>query len=259
MSHRLALPAAPQPRALIPEYAIERWAAIPGFRGSYEASTHGRIRSLDRVIVDRNGRQKRMQGKVLSPGSGDYGRENVQLGKGKGDRVHALVLLTFLHACPPGLQCAHQDGDASNNHLCNLSWKTPRGNTDDKFIHGTTSKGEAHGRSKLTSQQVADLRRKHHSGISSRLLAAEYNIHERHVRQISSGKKVWKHLSSVQQEDDKRLHLLALGDMTLSIAEWSRVTGIKYSTLRSRIRIGWTAQAALEVSISSAPSPLPKP
>lgn len=36
----------------------ELWAPIPGFEGSYEVSTCGRVRSLDRVITFRDGRSR---------------------------------------------------------------------------------------------------------------------------------------------------------------------------------------------------------
>jgi hypothetical protein len=55
--------------------AVESWAPIPGWPG-YEQSTRGRVRSLDRIVVDRLGRPRRLRGRELRlveprrPGSG---------------------------------------------------------------------------------------------------------------------------------------------------------------------------------------------
>jgi hypothetical protein len=36
----------------------ERWAPIPGYEGAYEVSDRGRVRSLERVVVMRDGRRR---------------------------------------------------------------------------------------------------------------------------------------------------------------------------------------------------------
>lgn len=34
---------------------MEEWKPVVGFEGSYEISNYGRVRSLDRIITDKNG------------------------------------------------------------------------------------------------------------------------------------------------------------------------------------------------------------
>ena len=46
----------------------EHWRPIPGYEGWYEVSNRGRVRSLDRVIVRRNGMKYRAKGRILQPG-----------------------------------------------------------------------------------------------------------------------------------------------------------------------------------------------
>jgi hypothetical protein len=57
-------------------------------------------------------------------------------------------------------QAAHSCGNGSGG-CCNpnhLSWKTPEGNAQDKVLHGTANRGERQGNSKLTTEQVLEIR-----------------------------------------------------------------------------------------------------
>jgi hypothetical protein len=43
------------------------WRAVPGYEGSYEANRElWAVRSLDRIIVDRNGKYRRLRGRLLA-------------------------------------------------------------------------------------------------------------------------------------------------------------------------------------------------
>ncbi len=125
----------------------EQWLAIPGFEGRYEASDHGRIRSLDRVIAARNGSRwrpgqpglpgtRRIRGRVLSPGRKTAsGHLHVVL-EGVDRTVHSLVLETFTGPCPPGMEALHADDNPGNNRLSNLSWGTRSENSYDAIRNG---------------------------------------------------------------------------------------------------------------------------
>lgn len=116
----------------------ERWLPIPGHDG-YEASDHGRVRSVDRVIRDSLGRVRRLRGYVLSPvlaGSRDP-RWTVTLNGQRRRWVHRLVLSAFVGECPPGQEGCHDNGDPFDNRLGNLYWGTHSQNMLDKQRHGT--------------------------------------------------------------------------------------------------------------------------
>ena len=107
--------------------AIEEWRAVPGYEGHYEVSDHGRVRSLDRVVVDRKDRTLRCRGRVLRPGTNRYGYQYVSLSKGgtgKTVTVHRLVTAAFIGPRPVGLDVMHADDNPANNHLSNLSYGT---------------------------------------------------------------------------------------------------------------------------------------
>lgn len=53
-----------------------------------------------------------------------------------------------------------------------------------------------------------------------------------------------------QQNNKRSNHLLTYGGKTLDIAEWAIITGIPYSTLRSRVNfLGWSDEKALTAQV----------
>lgn len=118
----------------------ERWLPVVGWEGYYEVSDHGQVRSLDRVIHGRWGRQ-RCQGRLLTPGCRPRdGRRHVQLCRANSMTprlVYRLVLEAFVGPCPEGMEGCHNDGDASNDRLSNLRWDTKSENQRDLVRHGT--------------------------------------------------------------------------------------------------------------------------
>lgn len=115
---------------------LEEWRAIPGYEGRYEASSLGRVRSLDRVRS--NGRKWR--GRTLKPVPMVRGYLSVNLWLDNSPRmhlVHRLVLAAFVGPAPEGAEGRHMDGDPSHNALGNLSWGTHSENQYDQVRHGT--------------------------------------------------------------------------------------------------------------------------
>ena len=123
------------------QHTDERWKPITGYEGIYEASSHGRIRSVDRTINYSNGQVHRYKGKILStPLLQQTGYPFVKLsnhGKNQVRTVHSLVAETFLGPRPEGTEVCHNDGDRTNSHLDNLRYGTPSENELDKLRHGT--------------------------------------------------------------------------------------------------------------------------
>ncbi len=80
----------------------EYWKDIPGYEGKYQASTTGKIRSLDRIvngICHYTGKifDRHIKGKVLRPGViAKIGHLSVVLRKGcAGIPVHQLIFIDF--------------------------------------------------------------------------------------------------------------------------------------------------------------------
>lgn len=70
------------------------------------------------------------------------------------------------HSCGKGLQ-----GCCAKRHV---SWKTVGGNTADRFLHGTVTRGETI--SKVTEEEVRQIRARIKSGETQRSVAKDYDI-----------------------------------------------------------------------------------
>ena len=108
---------------------IEEWKDIPNFEGLYQASTHGRIKSLDTIKEYTNFKGKVCRqfkkGKILKPykQAGEY--LTVTLYKDGIEEfwfVHRLVALTFLKN-PKGFKSvSFINGNKNNTKANNLRW-----------------------------------------------------------------------------------------------------------------------------------------
>jgi hypothetical protein len=169
----------------------EVWKPIPGYEDYYEVSNKGRVRSLDRVVMDRGRtRTKRISGRIMRQFFHRDGRPGVHLrknGKQRNFLVSTLVLKTFRGPRPPGQECRHfPDRDVTNNNLNNLQWGTKRQNEADKIVHETKHnfhKGEKNPRCKLTNEQVLAIR---DDTRSDSVLGKLYNVHRNTIHRIKS-------------------------------------------------------------------------
>lgn len=118
----------------------ENWREIPGYEGYYQVSDLGHIRSMDRIVTYRTGRQQRYVGHPVPASSHRDGHLLVNLwrdNKGRTDAVHRLVMAAFAGPPPEGHEVCHEDGDPANNNLTNLRYDTRSSNRFDAVHHGT--------------------------------------------------------------------------------------------------------------------------
>ena len=101
----------------------ELWKSIKGYEGLYEVSTLGRVRSIERMVVNRRNREMKIKETILKPENVYNGYERVFLcknGKGVHKRVATLVYESFIGAIPEGLEIDHANGVRTDNRLENL-------------------------------------------------------------------------------------------------------------------------------------------
>jgi hypothetical protein len=125
--------------AALAAFQGETWRPIPSCPG-YEASNLGRIRSVARVVMRRNGSPCPRKGYVLSP-KRQYGYLRVTLVERKSRLVHDLVLEAFIGPRPPGADACHANGKRDDNRLANLRWDSRSANMRDAVRHGTHPTG----------------------------------------------------------------------------------------------------------------------
>lgn len=168
----------------------EEWRDVVGWEGMYKVSNCGRIFSLPR----RDKRNRSWGGYYMSFTKNKYGYLTVNLtrdAKQKRYAVHRLVACAFLQNPNNYKEINHKDENKENNNLSNLEWCTRSynvtyGRLDEKFRKHRVA-GERCGRSKITLEQVNEIRAKYvrnsrKFGLPS--LAKEYGISPSQVGNI---------------------------------------------------------------------------
>jgi hypothetical protein len=104
------------------------------------------------------------------------------------DFLHRVVLEAFVGPCPKGMEGCHGDGDPTNNQLNNLRWDTHKANGQDMVRHGSQPRGQAHYNSKLTEEDVHEIRQMLRLGRRQKDIAKQFQIDQSTVANIKSGK-----------------------------------------------------------------------
>lgn len=164
----------------------EEWKDIPGYEGRYQASTLGRIRSLDRrvrVVAHGTEATRLIKGRVLRPGVFEKsGHVSVVLGHGaNGSPVHQLVALTFIGPRPEGMDICHNDGNPKNNAVSNLRYDTRSENNKDVLRQGKRWR-------KLNLADVDKIREMLAQGMRGREIAKIYGVSDQIICAIKKGR-----------------------------------------------------------------------
>lgn len=121
------------------ELRNEIWKDVPSFEGFYQASTLGRIQSLERSIIKKDGKSNYIKETIRIVTFNKYGYLNVTLHKisyHKTYSVHRIVANTFIPNPDNKPQINHKDGIKTNNRACNLEWATPKENIHHAWENG---------------------------------------------------------------------------------------------------------------------------
>lgn len=112
----------------------EVWKEINEYENLYEVSNLGRVRSLDRIIIQSNNRgqcKHLYKGKILALHKRNNGYLCTHLSKNgiaKWLSVHRLVAETFIPHIEENNIVNHLDNNRQNNRADNLEWTTFKGN-----------------------------------------------------------------------------------------------------------------------------------
>jgi len=115
----------------------EIWKNIPGYEGYYQASNLGRVRSVDRGVLTKNGQYRMYKGKILRGGicSGYQSTGLCKEGVSRVFQHSQLVAMAFLNHKPDRYKIVvdHINGDISDDRLSNLRVVTHRENLSSCF------------------------------------------------------------------------------------------------------------------------------
>ena len=104
---------------------VEVWKDVEHFEGHYQVSSFGRIKSLQRTRLGKNGSLVPLRERILSLKITDTGYETVGLCKDgikKHPSVHRLVASAFIKRVDRKETVNHVDGNKQNNNVYNLEW-----------------------------------------------------------------------------------------------------------------------------------------
>lgn len=178
--------------------AQEEWRPIPSSGGYYEASSLGKVRSVDRLVGRTDGRTRNLRGKILRQQvDSQTGYPKVCLyrdGRRTHRYVHALVAEAFFGPCPEGQEVAHGSGVKTDVSVSNLRYATYAENQADKILHGTSNRGVRNPDAVLDEAGVWTIVERLNDGVFQRIIAEEFGIARTTVSAIATG-RAWGHLT----------------------------------------------------------------
>lgn len=128
------------------KYVVENelWIDIPGYKGLYQVSNLGRVKSLDRKVTQKHYSgiiaHHTYKGKLLIPhkqNTGYYFANLKKDGQTKKEYIHRLVAISFIDNPNNYTYINHIDGNKTNNNVNNLEWCTQSYNIKYAYDNGT--------------------------------------------------------------------------------------------------------------------------
>ena len=169
----------------------EIWKDIKGYEGRYQISNHGKVKSLSRKAGTVYLKEKILSNKRLTKDG--YPRVSLRDGeKFKEFKIHRLVATHFIDNPHNKETVNHIDGDKTNNHVDNLEWS----NRNEQMYHAyklrlkTSISGSDNSQSKLTNEQVKEIRRTFKKGsreFGGSALARKFGVSHRTIVLVVNG------------------------------------------------------------------------
>lgn len=153
---------------------MEIWKEINGGKVSHKGNVFGIRKILTPVIND------------------GYAYVMLKInGKFQHCAIHRLVAKAFIPNPENKPEVNHKDGVKFNNVVYNLEWSTDKENKIHAYNTGLSVRGERHTSSKLTNEDVLEIRRL--KGLPLIQLSEKFGVTKMCISKIQNN-KIWKHI-----------------------------------------------------------------
>lgn len=216
------------------------WKDIDGYKGYYQISNKGEVRSLDRTIKYIDGRVYTYKSQLISLGNDKNGYKACSLyigSKGKPFKVHRLVMMAFNpHPNQENLCVNHINFKKDDNRTSNLEWCTIKENN----IHSLEI------RRKYSKEEIESFIDRHLKGESIKSIAINLSITKHQLSSIMKGKVAMykdmgiKFISEVvihkNLSDDSIFKILKMWQAGSKRAFIAREMGVDWSTVNNVLK-----------------------
>lgn len=165
------------------------WKPVLNYEKSYIISNTGLVKSLNRVVICKNGMKKTIKETYLKPQKDRYGYSVVNLYKDskiKTMKIHRLVATCFIPNFENKHHVNHKDLNKSNNNIDNLEWVTSRENSIHYYKNVVNKKPVANRRfSKKDIIKIFEMRK---NGFTHSHIAELNNVSTRLIGNILNKK-----------------------------------------------------------------------
>lgn len=172
----------------------EIWKSIPGWEDRYQASSLGRIRSIERTDSMNRKKLSKILKFTLNKNT-KYLQISfyVSEGKVKTYRVHRLIALTFIPNLENKPTVNHKNSERTDNKIINLEWASTQEQINHTiFMKRKTDYGENNYHAKITEKDIVKIfelwNSKRHTQKS---IGKIFNLSVAHIGDILNGKR-WK-------------------------------------------------------------------
>ena len=174
----------------------EKWMWIKGFEGRYAVSDQGCFRTWMETGASRFLRDEPLVLKLRKNKTSGYlylSPYNDKLHKTTPLKAHKVVMETFVGERPTNMDICHLNGNKEDNRLCNLMYGTREENCSHMLKHGTRPMGETHGKTKLTNEDVRNIKARLVFGTKNGDIARMYGVSTQVISNIKIG-VTWRHI-----------------------------------------------------------------
>jgi len=163
---------------------MDWWKDIEGYKGLYEVSKNGLVRSVRNNIILKISKNRDGYNKVTLCSEGH--RKTIC--------IHRVVCVAFIKNPLMKKTVNHKDGVKTNNSVDNLEWATSKENNqhawDTGLIKKECHKGESNPKSKLTRSDIDEIRAIGR-GAYQYILAERYGVSTANISLILAN-KTWQ-------------------------------------------------------------------